>query len=367
MEEILRRLDLQLFADSGTGEKTEKATPRKKDEARKKGQVSRSQDLNGAIILIAGMAAVFATGPYMLEEIEIFTRLYLGERTREQIDQAWVMAMLIESSMLMAKVCLPVMAASFVAALVSSLVQVGFMVSPEALMPKPSRLNPIEGFKNKFSLRAIVELLKSLAKVGVTGYIVYTVMEDNFFILPRFMDMGINNIISALGAILLELALKVAVVFVIIGIIDLIYQRYEYEKSLKMSKYDIKQEYKQVEGDPMIKSKQRQIQREISMRRMMAEVPKADVVITNPTHYAVVLRYEAETMDAPTLVAKGQGFVALKIREIAEISGVTIYENPPLARMLYASVEIGQTVPEDLYQAVAEVLAFVYKQQKRAI
>ncbi len=367
MDKKLLFMDLQLFADSGTGEKTEKATPRRREEARKKGQVSRSQDLNGAVILIAGMAVVFVTAPYMMEQIESFTRLYFLERTLETFDDAFVMSVVVESCFLMAKVCLPVMGACFIAALAVSLMQVGFVVSPEALAPDLNRMNPIEGFKNKFSLRAVMELLKSLAKIGITGYIVYTVLKDKFYVLPRFMDMSINAILPTLGDIVLEMAIKVGIVFLIIGIIDFIYQTYEHEKSLKMSKYDIKQEYKQIEGDPQIKSKQRQKQREISMKRMMTEVPKADVVITNPTHYAVALKYEAEKMEAPVMIAKGQDYLALKIREVAEEHKITIVENPPLARMLYASAEIGQAIPEDLYQAVAEVLAFVYKQQKRAM
>lgn len=367
MDELLKQLNLQLFADSGTGEKTESATPRRREEARQKGQVSRSQDLNAAIILIATMATLLTTAPYFLGQIEAFTKLYLLQRTLEDINQEQVMMILVECSLLMARVCLPVMGAAFFAALTVNLLQVGFLVSPEALMPKMSRINPIEGAKNKFSLRAVVELIKSLAKIGITGYVVYTILRDNFYMLPRFLDMSIVAILPTVGSIVLEMAIKVGILFLVIGIFDFLYQWFEYEKSLKMSKYDIKQEYKQTEGDPQIKSKQRQIQRETAMKRMMAEVPKADVVITNPTHYAVALRYEAESMQAPMLLAKGQGFVALKIREIAEENKISIVENPPLARMIYASVEIGQTIPEDLYQAVAEVLAFVYKQKKIAV
>ncbi len=185
--------------------------------------------------------------------------------------------------------------------------------------------------------------------------------------MPRFVDMDLMTTMITLGSIMLEMALKVGLVFTIIGIIDYIYQRYEHEKSLMMSKHDVKQEYKQAEGDPLIKSKQRQIQREASMRRMMTEVPKADVIITNPTHFAVALKYQPETMEAPQLVAKGQDFIAFKIREIAEENNVIIVENPHLARTLFYSLEIGDAVPEGLFQAVAEVLAFVYKQKKKVL
>ncbi len=358
-------IDLQLFADDGsTGEKTEAATPRRREEARKKGQVFKSVDLNSAVILLVGTATIFATFPYMSKQLQDFTRLYLLNRGLTDFTNEYACMLINETILLMAKVLLPVLGATFIAALLITYFQVGFIFSGETLIPKLERLNPLEGFKRIFSRRALVELLKSVLKVTVTGYIVYSVIRKNLFIFPRFVDMEPGEIIVAISGVILEMAIKVGIVFIVIGIIDYLYQWYEYEKSLKMSKYDIKQEYKQVEGDPYIKSRQRQIQREVAMRRMMAEVPKADVVITNPTHFAVALKYDSKSMSAPEVVAKGQDFMALKIREVAREHEVSIVENPPLARLLYSSVEIGDLVPEDLYQAIAEVLAFVYKQKK---
>ncbi len=360
-------INLQLFADDSTGEKTEQATPRRREEARQKGQVFKSADLNSAIILLAGSIGVFITFPLMISSLEQFTRLYILDRTLADFDAAYAYFLLIEIIKLMAKITLPIFAITFMAALLVSYLQVGFLFSSEALAPKLERLNPVEGFKRIFSKRALVELLKSLMKIGITGYIVYTVIKKNLYILPRFVDMDLAASMSSLGSIILEMALKIGLVFIIIGIIDYIFQWYEHEQSLKMSKYDVKQEYKQVEGDPMIKSKQRQIQREASMRRMMTEVPKADVIITNPTHFAVALQYKANSMEAPKVIAKGQDFIAFKIREIAEANHVIIVENPPLARTLFYTTNIGDLVPEDLYQAVAEVLAFVYKQKKMVL
>ncbi|MEA1961742.1 MAG: flagellar biosynthesis protein FlhB [Bacillota bacterium] len=359
-------LNLQLFADDGTGEKTEKATPRRREDARKKGQVFKSTDLNSAVILIAGSATCYLSFTYMTRTLEEFTILYLLDRTLHDFDVAYASMLLVEVIQVIGKMVFPVFLVTFIAALTISYLQVGFMFSAEVLTPKLSKLNPIEGFKRIFSKRALVEFVKSLLKISVTGFIVYLVVQKKILIFPLLVDMPLRDIVRVLGETVFGIAMKVGVFFIIIGVLDYFYQMYEHEKSLLMSKYDVKQEYKQTEGDPLIKSKQRQIQREVAMRRMMSEVPGADVVITNPTHFAVVLKYSADRMSAPVVVAKGQDYVALKIREIAEQNNVIIYQNPPLARSLYKTVEIGTEVPEDLYQAVAEVLAFVYKQKKVA-
>ncbi|SHG57779.1 flagellar biosynthetic protein FlhB [Thermosyntropha lipolytica DSM 11003] len=363
-EEKIWGFDLQLFAEGETGEKTEQPTPRRREEARKKGQVFKSNDLNSAVVLVAGTVALFIISPYMLESFKAFTAVFILEKSQEEFSFLYAYRLFVETLWVMAKMVGPVFLATFLAALLITYLQVGFVFSGEPLRPKLERLNPVEGFKRIFSKRALVELLKSVLKVLVTGYIVYTVIKKDFSLFTHMIDMELIACIKAMRSIVFEIALKVGIAFIIIGILDYLYQRYEYEKSLKMSKYDIKQEYKETEGDPLIKSRQRQIQREMAMRRMMAEVPKADVVITNPTHFAVVLKYEAEKMDAPMVVAKGQDFMALKIKEIARQNDVAVVENPPLARTLYYTVDIGQQIPEEMYQAVAEILAFVYKQKK---
>lgn len=361
-------VDLQLFADDGaTGEKTEQATPRRREEARRKGQVFKSTDLNAAIIMVAGSVAVYLTYPYIIQTLQDFTSLYLLERTYQEFTVQYANELLLEVLYLLARLVLPIMAACFVAALAITYLQVGFVFSGEPLTPKLERLNPVQGFQRIFSKRALVELAKSLLKVVITGWIVYSVMRKYYYVFPRFVDMELVATLQALAQIVFEMAMKVGVVFVVIGVLDYLYQWYEHEKTLKMSKYDVKQEYKEMEGDPLIKSRQRQIQREAAMRRMMAEVPKADVIITNPTHFAIALRYEVNAMDAPVVTAKGQDFIAAKIKEIAGENGVMIVENPLLARTLYNSVEIGQAVPEELYNAVAEVLAFVYRQKKKVL
>lgn len=359
--------DLQLFADGDGGEKTEKATPRRREEARKKGQVFKSADLNSAVILLSGSAALYFTFPDIVEQIKNFTVVYLVKRASADFSDAYSYYMFIEVMQLLARIIFPVLLATFVSGVLVSYVQVGVVFSGEPLIPKLERINPVEGFKRIFSRRALMELFKSLGKVVITGYVVYIVVKNHYAQFPRFIDMELWACLVLLSEIVFEIALKVGMVYVIIGVIDYIYQWLEYEKSLKMSKHEIKQEYKETEGDPLIRSRQRQIQRELAMRRMMAEVPRADVVITNPTHFAVALRYDAPRMEAPTVVAKGQDYVALRIREIASEHRVSLVENPVLARTLYFSTQIGDQVPEDLYQAIAEVLAFVYRQKKLAL
>ncbi len=360
--------DLQLFADEGnTGEKTERATPRRVEEARKKGQVYKSSDLNSAVILLAGSVTIFITLPYMIDTLKSFTELCLLDRSLYEFSSEYLHALVIEVIITMGKCLVPVLGITSLTALLVTYLQVGFVFSGDALAPKLERLNMVEGAKKIFSKRALVELVKSLFKVTITGYIVYSVVNKYYLMFARLVDMELAPSIVLLSQVVYEMALKVGVAFVIMGVLDYLYQKYEYDKSLKMSKYDIKQEYKQTEGDPLLKSRQRQIQREIAMKRMMTEVPRADVVITNPTHFAVALKYEAEIMAAPVVVAKGQDFVALKIKELAHENNVIVVENPPLARTLYAAAKIGDVIPEELFQAVAEVLAFVYKQKRMVL
>lgn len=244
-------------------------------------------------------------------------------------------------------------------------IQVGSLLAVEPIKPQISRLNPLEGLKRMFGVRAWVQLIKSLFKVIIIGYFLYAVIRDNIDVFPALQ--GVNALQGAvlLGDILFELAWKVALAFVIVAIADYIYQWWEYEKNLRMSHEEIKEEFKQTEGDPQLKAQMKKRQKLIAMRRMMEDLKQADVVITNPIHFAVALKYDPQKFDAPYVVAKGQDEVALRMKEIARENDIVIMENKPLARSLYAQVEIGQVIPADLYKAVAEVLAFVYKINKR--
>lgn len=355
--------DLQMFA----GEKTEKATPRRREEARKKGQVFKSIDLNSAVILIVAFATLNAMFPSMIQTMQAFTAKYLANGSLYDLTPTTMHEMFIDCVIMLVKATLPLIGATALAALLINLIQVGFLFTGESMSPDLQRIDPIQGFTRIFSKRALAEMVKSLLKVGLTGYIVYKVGMSYLYIFPRFMDMEIIVIVKILMAVIFEMAMKVGVALLIIGIADYLFQWWQYEEGLKMSKEEVKQEYKQMEGDPKIKAKIKQRQRELAMKRMMAEVPKADVVITNPTHFAVALRYEAEQMEAPMVVAKGQDFVALRIKEIARAHDVTIVENPELARGLFYVTEIGDVIPDDMFKAVAEVLAFVYRQKRKVL
>lgn len=243
------------------------------------------------------------------------------------------------------------------------MMQFRFQITTKPLKPKFSKLNPISGMKRLFSVGKLVELLKSIVKIILIMAIVYTTVKDDWVYLVRFYGMPLNQAIEVIGSVVINMGLKISLVFMIVAFADLFYQRYKFKNDIKMTKQEVKDEYKNAEGDPQIKGKIRSKMQEASRRRMMQDVPKADVVITNPTHYAVAIRYDAETGSAPVVLAKGADLVAQRIKEIARENHVEIVENKPLARMLYANVDIGQEVPPELYQAVAEVLAMVYKMQ----
>ncbi len=245
-------------------------------------------------------------------------------------------------------------------------IQIGFLFTGQPLAPKFSKLNPIEGAKRLFSLKSVVEFLKSLLKILIIGGVVYLTLWGERTNITTISKMPLADVLSYTGGLTLELGLKIGMILLVLAILDYFYQRYEFEKSLRMSKQDIKDEHKKSEGDPLIKRKIREKQMRMAIQRMMQEIPKADVVITNPTHYAVALQYDTGRMEAPTVLAKGRDYVALKIKEAAGKHGIVIMENRPLARALYDQVEIGQTIPAELFQAVAEVLAYVYKLKRKA-
>ena len=255
----------------------------------------------------------------------------------------------------------PFLAAGFVFAIVISIVQVGWQVSTKPLEPKLDKFNPVNGFKRIFSKDSLFNLLMSILKIVLVFYVAYTCIKGhNLFIL---YEIPLNQAISLIGDIIIDTGLRISLCYLVVGLADYIYQRHRFNEDMKMTKQEVKDEYKNTEGDPQIKGQQRQRMREASQRRMMQDVPKADVVITNPTHIAVAIRYDAEIENAPTVVAKGEDYLAAKIKETAKENGVEIMENKPLARALYATVEVGEQIPPELYQAVAEILALVYSKR----
>ncbi|WP_338626178.1 flagellar biosynthesis protein FlhB [Selenomonas sp. TAMA-11512] len=351
--------DLQLFA----GEKTEEPTAKRRADARKKGQVGRSQEISGAFVLLSGFFVLKILSTNIIAQIEEYT-VYIYGNLNQGIDVETVMNLFMGMVLVLIKTAFPVMLAIMVIAIGVNLFQVGINFTTEPLQFKLDKLSPISGFKRMFSKRSLVELFKSLFKIGIIGIFLYMYLSDEIMNMPEFIYLDLRSSIARMQELIFSLVFQVVAVYLVMAVADYAYQKWQTTQDLKMSKDDIKEEMKQTEGDPQIKGKIRQKQRQMAMARMMQEVPKADVIITNPTHFAVALRYEAG-MKAPEVVAKGQDLVAQKIKSIAREANVPIVENKPLARALYASVEIGRIVPPELYQSVAEVLAYVYRLKRR--
>jgi flagellar biosynthetic protein FlhB len=362
MQAYRYQLNLQFFAQ----EKTEKATPKKRKEAREKGQVARSMEIPGAFVMLSTFAGLMMFAGYFKDHLyRLFTvpfRDYMSLNVTAETVGVIFGNLTIQALMMLA----PIFFIAIAAAIITNYAQFGFLLTGQTLMPKFNKLNPIEGAKRIFSLRAAIEFLKSMLKMLVIGILVFTTLWGEKDKLVALSMLPLEDVFAYAANLTATLGLKVAACLVAIALLDFMYQKYDYEKNLRMSKQDIKDEYKKTEGDPLIKSKIRERQRRMAMQRMMQEVPKADVVITNPTHYAVALRYDPKEMDAPKVIAKGQDYVALKIKELARKHGIVTMENKPLAQALYHQVEIGQTIPTELFQAVAEVLAYVYRLKKKA-
>lgn len=357
----LLRLDLQFFA----GEKTEKATPKKRADSRKKGQVAKSQDVNTAIVLLAVFLMLFFGGEYFFGSLKsIFTHTYqeyIGMDLTENSIQMIFIDILLE----LVKVLAPIMVVAMLAGVAANYMQFGFLFSTETIQPKLEKLDPIKGFKRIFSMRAIVEFLKSILKISLVGIVTFSIIwlrKDEILILA---EKSVGAGLATIANLTVQMGLIACLLLIILAVLDYFYQKYDYEKNLRMSKQDIKDEYKNMEGDPLIKSKIKQRQREMAMHRMMQEVPNADVVITNPTHYAIALKYDENKLDAPYVVAKGVDFIAQKIKYVAKENDVIQVENRPLARALYSQAEIGDAIPEEFFKAVAEILAYVYKTKNK--
>ncbi len=352
-------MNLSFFA----GDKTEKATPKKKQKAREEGQVAKSQEIGTAFMFIAVFFGLSMFGGFMFEnllEIFIFDFELLAQ-SNTFFDMNTINEFFLLTGLKVALVVMPIFAIAMVVGVLSNVIQVGWHVTTKPLMPKFSKLNPLSGVKRLFSIQVLVTFVKSMAKFIVIAIVIYnTLMAEKEHMLV-LLDMPIYQAVEYIGGVMIGLGIQVGILYIFIAILDFAYTRYKHAKDLRMSKQEVKDEYKTIEGNPQIKARIRQKMREVSMRRMMADVPHADVVITNPTHYAIALKYDREKSEAPYVVAKGMDHLAKKIKEKAKEANVTIVENKPLARMLYSSVEVGRDIPPELYEAVAEILAYVYK------
>lgn len=364
------RYNLQFFAKEGMGgERTEPATQKKLSDARKKGQVAKSREIaNGFGLLALFLILKFWVGHMGIQLLEIFNNMYSkipdvtifpsGNMPQAEVNILF-RQMLLEVLIIVG----PILFIGVVIAFVCDLVQVKWRPTTKPLKPKFSKLNPINGFKKFVSLNSLVELVKSVLKILLIGYICYSYLKDKWVILFNLYDITLMQALGLVAKTVTDLGIRIAAFYLLIAFGDYVYQKIKFKNDMKMSKQEVKEEFKQQEGDPQVKGKIRQKMRETSMKRMMQSLPQADVVITNPTHYAVAIKYDPKVADAPVVIAKGQDYLAARIKEVARENKIEIVENKPLARMLYANVDIGQVVPPELYQAVAEVLAFVYQLQ----
>lgn len=364
---LILRYDLQWFAQDGPGgEKTEPATAKKLREAREEGKVAKSKELTAAFDLIV-LFLVLKIFISMVGEgfLEVFYYVYMlipdfvAGNAMDMSAQA-VTSFFFPVVLKMLVIVAPFFLFGFAITLIVSILQVGWKVSAKPMQPKLERFNPINGFKRIFSKDSVFELLKSILKIAVIIYVAYTSIKDEANDIFILYDIALNQAIALCGDVIISAGLKISLVYLVIGIADFIYQKHRFNEDMKMTKQEVKDEYKNTEGNPEIKGRQRQRMREASRRRMMQDVPKADVVITNPTHLAVAIKYEPEVHRAPVVLAKGEDYLAQKIKETAKENHIEIVENKPLARMLYANVDIGGEIPPELYQAVAEILAMVY-------
>ena len=352
------------MADSA-GDKTEPATAKRRDDARQKGQVCKSQEVTNVGIFIAVLITLALVSGDQFDQMALVVRHHASNVPHGDISAATALALIGGTSRNVALAFLPLVAAAFCASLLTSVMQIGLTFASESITFRLDKLNPAGGLKNLVSLRSIVKLITSLAKLAVIGTICWTSIEEY---LPAFMSLSFSNpavMLSTTGSAILVMALRVAIAMALIAFADWLYQKWQYEKSLRMSKQEVKDEAKMMEGDPQNKNRIRQAQFEMARKRMFSKVPEADVVVRNPTHYAVALRYAPATMGAPRVVAKGVDHLARRILDLAFEHRIPIITNPPLARTLYRTTELDGDIPFNLYKAVAHILGRIYRRQRR--
>ncbi len=342
-------------------ERTEQATPKRREEAREKGQVAKSREIPSVAVLIVCLAFFYFNSSGMLDQFRRLLKISFQQAAYVQVEIGNIQSIILWYSYQAFFILLPLFVTVIAVALLSNIIQVGFLIAPESVMPKFSKIDPLKGFGRLFSLKSFIELLKTIFKMLLVGLVAYVVVRNDLSHLTLLMDMAVMQIIHFIGMQSFKILTASCALLIILAIFDYLYQRYEHEKSIKMTREELKREMKNTEGDPLIKARIRRIQREMAKKRMMAAVPKADVIITNPIHLAVAISYDHKKMKSPVVVAKGAGLIAEKIKEIAKKNDIPLVENKTVAQVLFKSVKIGSAIPEDMYRAVAEILAYVYK------
>ncbi len=356
------------MADQGSDDRTEQPTGHRLEEAKDKGNVAKSQELNSVAVLLAGMIGINATSGMVYKNINEFFVTTYRESSFMEITIQTFPGQVMDFMHYFGLIILPILIIISLAALGSNIGQIGFMVAKKALKPDFKKLSPVSGLKKMFSSRSLVEMLKGIIKIMILAIISYWVISKHnteYLMLP---NRSVGEILSFLGSLIYELVLKVGIALLIMAIADFAYQKYSHIKGLKMTKQEVKDEHKQYEGDPKLKGRIRSKQLEMSRQRMMQEIPEATVVVTNPTHIAIALKYEPQNkVDAPKVIAKGKDKLAQRIKEVARENNVPVVENKPLARSLYEICEVGDEIPVELYQTAAEILTEVYKKNKNKI
>ena len=343
-------------------ERTESATPKRRQEARQTGNVAQSREIPSVFALAGALGFFVFSGSSMFWSVSTYMRsIFQNIDALYTMEGTSVHTFFVEGLWQLFAMLMPLMGIIVVAAVIGNLAQIGFLFTTEPFAPKLSKLNPIKGMKRLLSTKSLVEVAKSLCKIVFVGGIAFLMVRGEVETIPSLAHMGVGEVLSFMGRVSLRICLYACLTLMVLAALDYAYQRWQYEKNLRMTKQEIKDELKQREGDPTVKSKIRRIQMEMSRRRMMEAVPNADVIITNPTSLAIALQYDAEKMIAPKVVAKGAGFVAEKIREIAKGHNIPTVEHKPLAQTLFKTVDVGGFVPVNLYRAVAEILAYVYR------
>lgn len=352
------------MADDDDSQKTEDPTPKKLEEARKRGEVPMSREVNTWFMLLMGTLVIVMFLPTMMDNMAQLMQMFIEQSWQVHTDEA-LEHVLQQLFLKIAAFMGLILIVLFIAGMIGPFSQIGPLLTFETITPKLNKVSPIQGFKRIFSGKSMFEFVKGVIKVLSVGVVAYFVLKPYFGGIDHFIDLSMSALLDEMMAIFIRLMMAILTLLVVLAGMDLLYQRYTHYQKMRMSKQEIKDEYRQAEGDPHVKGKIRMLRMERAQNRMMQSVPKSTVVITNPTHFAVALQYDPDKMDAPVCVAKGADFVALKIREIAKEAGVIIVENPPLARTLFKVLDIDDVVPPEHYKAVAEVISYVFRLTKR--
>jgi len=341
-------------------ERTEEATPKRREEAREQGQVAKSRDLASVAILGSCLLYFYFGADSFVHQLLDLMKNSFSHLSHTAVTTDNIQSLLFSAVYSMISLMAPFMLAVCLAALLANVMQVGFKISTKAIQPKWSKIDPLKGFARLFSLQSLVEFIKSILKMSIVGFVAYLTVKNELTDILPLVNQSVWEIVVYIAGTSFKILMTTCWVLIILAILDYLYQKWELERNLKMSRQEIKEENKQTEGDPFIKARIRRLQREMAKKRMMANVPKAGEIITNPTHPAIALQYDQDSMIAPVVVAKGAGYVAEKIKEIGRNNQIPTIENKPLAQVLYPVVDVSGAIPDSLYKAVAEILAYVY-------